>query len=74
MNFTEWLIKKKGLQPRSARDVESRIKRLRKLSEKFDTLKDDSLLKLIEKETDSPFVRSQLKRAANLYVEFGLIK
>lgn len=74
MNFTEWLIKKKGLQPRSARDVESRVKRLKKLSEKFDTLKDDSLLKLIEKETDSPFVRSQLKRATSLYVEFGLIK
>lgn len=72
MNFTEWLMKKKSLQPRSARDVESRIKRLKKLSTKFNTLKEDALIELIENETTSPFVRSQLKRAFNLYREFEL--
>lgn len=68
--FKEWLIKKKKLQVRSARDVESRTRRLKRMSERFHILEEEYLSKLIEKETDSTFVRSQLKRAAKLYSEF----
>lgn len=70
MDFTDWLIKKKNLNPRSAKDVKSRLNRISRCNEKFYSLGESSLKLLIENEAASPSVRSQLKRAINLYKEF----
>lgn len=70
MNFSDWLIKKKNLTPRSAKDVKSRLSRIARSNEKFYSLGEPLLKALIENLTTSSSVRSQLKRAVNLFKEF----
>lgn len=68
----EWLINEKNMSIRSAKDVRSRCGRVcRMLNIDFidsDTL--DELQNNYEFEESSMFIKSQLKRAVTLYVEF----
>ncbi len=70
--FKQWLQEEKNMSLRSATDVVSRCKRINKITEK-DNIDDNTIRFLLEMEsfdTMSPFVKSQLKRAVTLYMEF----
>lgn len=71
--FLNWLLKEKNLSPRAAKDVVSRCKRICNImnTENIDAstiAKLNSNAEFVEK---SMFVKSQLRRAVNLWVEFG---
>lgn len=71
--FLSWLIDNKKLTNRSSKDVVSRLKRILKLSNKHD-IKDVSYDTFIKSNVflqQSMYVKSQLKRAFILYLEFG---
>lgn len=70
--FIEWLSTEKALGARSAKDVVSRCGRVNRLlgteelgNNAIDLLKENSNF-----QNSSTFIRSQLKRAASLYIEF----
>lgn len=75
MDFTdllEWLIEKKKMSVRSAKDVISRCGRVRRMLH-TDSISGDTLENLQnndEFEESSMFIKSQLKRAVTLYNEF----
>ena len=71
-NFLEWLSAEKSMGARSAKDVVSRCSRVNRLLgievlglDAIDLLKEN-----VEFQNSSTFIRSQLKRAVSLYVEF----
>jgi len=70
--FKQWLQDEKNMSIRSAADVISRCKRINKMTEK-NSIDNDTVALLIEmtsyKEMSS-FIKSQLKRATTLYLEF----
>ena len=71
--FLSWLIDNKKLTDRSSKDVISRLKRILKLSNKLD-IKDVNYDTFINSNAflqQSMYVKSQLKRAFVLYLEFG---
>lgn len=70
--FIEWLSTEKALGARSAKDVVSRCGRVNRLlgteepgENAIDLLKENS-----DFQNSSTFIRSQLKRAVSLYIEF----
>lgn len=70
--FLEWLSAEKSMGARSAKDVVSRCGRVRRMlgveelgTDAIELLKENS-----EFQNSSTFIRSQLKRAASLYIEF----
>lgn len=70
--FIEWLSTEKSMGARSAKDVVSRCGRVNRLlgveelgENIIDLLKEND-----EFQNSSTFIRSQLKRAVSLYVEF----
>ena len=70
--FVEWLSTEKALGSRSSKDVVSRCGRVNRLlgtaelgENAIDLLKENG-----EFQNSSTFIRSQLKRAVSLYVEF----
>ena len=72
VKFLEWLSTEKSMGVRSAKDVVSRCSRVNRLLEieelgvdAIDLLKEND-----EFQNSSTFIRSQLKRAVSLYVEF----
>lgn len=71
-SFIEWLTTEKSMTARSAKDVISRCSRVNRLLgvEEFDK----NVIALLKENNDflnsSTFIRSQLKRAVSLYVEF----
>lgn len=72
LSFKEWLIKEKNMSDRSARDVISRQKRIKKIlnTNSFDA---ESLGLLVENELFSQLsicIRSQLKRTIFLSIEY----
>ena len=70
--FYKWLQSDQNLKERSAKDVVSRCRRVSKMI-KSDCLEDNSMELLIENdsyENCSMYVKSQLKRALALYMEF----
>ena len=72
MSFEEWLIMEKTYSIKAARDVESRMKRVKSLIEKSEI----DLDAIKELETKGAFnvlsvsVKSQLRRAVRLYCEY----
>lgn len=71
--FKQWLQDEKNMSIRSATDVVSRCKRINRITEKED-INDKTISILIEMESYdnmSSFIKSQLKRAATLYLEFS---
>lgn len=71
--FKQWLQDEKNMSIRSATDVVSRCKRINRMTEKED-INDKTISILIEMESYdnmSSFIKSQLKRAATLYLEFS---
>lgn len=70
--FRQWLQDEKNMSSRSATDVVSRCRRINKMTEK-ENIDDNTVATLIEMEafdSMSMFIKSQLKRAAALYMEF----
>ena len=70
--FKKWLQDEKKMSVRSAKDVVSRCRRINKIT-KDDTIDDKTIEILIETDAFddmSTFIKSQLKRAATLYIEF----
>ncbi|MGN0369540.1 MAG: hypothetical protein ACI4EW_03240 [Butyrivibrio sp.] len=70
--FKQWLQNEKRMSIRSANDVISRCKRINRLTER-DVIDDDTVAILVEMELYdemSLYIKSQLKRAATLYMEF----
>ncbi len=72
VKFLEWLSSEKSMGARSAKDVVSRCSRVNRLLgieelgvDAIDLLKEND-----EFQNSSTFIRSQLKRAVSLYVEF----
>lgn len=71
--FKQWLQDEKNMSVRSATDVVSRCKRINRMTEKED-INDKTISILIEMDSFdnmSSFIKSQLKRAATLYLEFS---
>lgn len=72
MSFTEWLMKTKGYTAKSAHDVESRMKRVYALIGK-ETVNENTFAELTRRASFSALsvsVKSQLKRAVTLYLEY----
>ena len=72
VKFLEWLSTEKSMGTRSAKDVVSRCSRVSRLL-RIEELGVDTIDLLKENEefqNSSTFIRSQLKRAVSLYVEF----
>lgn len=72
----EWLMNDKKMSIRSAKDVISRCSRVYRMLN-IDSIDSDTLEKLQKNEefkTNSMFIKSQLKRAVALYLEFENIK
>ena len=70
--FRQWLQDEKNMSVRSAKDVVSRCKRINRMTEEED-IDEKTVSVLIEMEAYdnmSSFIKSQLKRAATLYLEF----
>lgn len=70
--FSEWLKNSKHFSERSVRDVVSRCKRVSKIVEQ-DDINNQTTELLIESESFnamSVYIKSQLKRAIALYLEF----
>ena len=75
--FRQWLVNDKSLKYRSAKDVISRVKRLIKMGLDEESIKSKNLENIYECNDFcdlSMTVKSQLKRAANLYFEYLNIK
>lgn len=71
--FKQWLQDEKNLSIRSASDVVSRCKRVNRITKK-DSIDDNTVTTLMSMDSYdgmSPSIKSQLKRAATLYVEFS---
>lgn len=72
VRFLEWLNAEKSMGARSAKDVVSRCGRVSRLLE-TDELGESAIILLKENnefQNSSTFIRSQLKRAVSLYIEF----
>ncbi len=71
-HFNEWLKSNKGMELRSARDVQSRIKRVQGLMQRNQI--DENTLTILEDNEGfrklSITVKSQLRRSVRLYLEF----
>lgn len=70
--FKQWLQDEKNMSIRSATDVVSRCKRVNRMTD-MDKIDDKTVEILVETESYadmSSFIKSQLKRAATLYMEF----
>ena len=72
VRFLEWLSTEKSMGTRSAKDVVSRCSRINRLlgTEELGVDTVDLLKENEEYQNSSTFIRSQLKRAVSLYVEF----
>ncbi|MCR5650896.1 MAG: hypothetical protein K6F86_06930 [Lachnospiraceae bacterium] len=73
MTFNEWLIETHEMSERSARDVISRCKRICKMLN-INEITDKTTDELIESEdykNSSMYIKSQLKRAATLWLDYG---
>jgi hypothetical protein len=71
--FNGWLIEKRKMSERSARDVISRCKRICKILN-VNEITDktiDELIKNDDYNNSSMYVKSQLKRAATLWLDYG---
>ena len=71
--FYEWLLTEKKMSKRSAKDVLSRCKRVCNLLS-IDEISEDSLTQLtlaVKFNDKSMFIKSQLKRAVSLWLEYG---
>lgn len=72
MDFREWLIKEKKYSERSSKDVLSRLRRVNTLANEdvIDNTTLDKLINLEEFKVLSVSIRSQLKRAIRLNMEY----
>lgn len=71
--FIEWLSTEKSMGVRSAKDVVSRCGRVCRLLG-IDGIEEDAVALLMDNDefcSKSTFIRSQLKRAVSLYIEFS---
>lgn len=71
LEFQKWLLEN-GMTERSSRDVVSRVKRVLTLTNqtKVNGYTLEKLIESNEYQKCSVFIRSQLKRSVNLYLEF----
>ena len=74
-DFLTWLLNEKKLSRRAAKDVVSRCKRICNILDikKIDSSTISELNSNAEFSEKSVFIKSQLRRAVNLWVEFGEI-
>ena len=74
--FVEWLSTEKRMGARSAKDVVSRCGRVNRLlsTEELEENAIDLLKENSDFQNSSTFIRSQLKRAVSLYIEFQTIE
>lgn len=75
VSFLEWLIREKQLSPRSSQDVTSRLKRVAKiLSINTSSISNETTMELGHSLVFSELsmtVKSQLRRAVKLYLEYS---
>ena len=74
VSFLEWLTTEKNMGPRSAKDVLSRCGRVSRMLniEEIEESTFSLLLESSDFQSSSMFVKSQLKRAVSLYLEFSI--
>lgn len=74
--FIEWLSTEKSMSARSAKDVLSRCGRVSRLLGVEEL--EEGVIKLLKENDEyqncSTFIRSQLKRAVSLYLEFQVVQ
>lgn len=74
-SFRDWLISRVGLNPRSASDVESRVRRASTLTDILPGAAEDEVLLYLGRSPEfcslSVSVRSQLRRAVRLFLEYS---
>lgn len=72
--FKNWLLNSKNFTERSAKDVISRYKRVCRILQTEEITKESlvKLSKIEEFDKNSTFIKSQLKRAISLYLEYSL--
>lgn len=70
--FLIWLETERKMNTRSARDVVSRLKRVAGMldSNDFDSMSVSKLNEIAEFNKCSMFIKSQLRRSVNLYLEY----
>ena len=71
--FCDWLVEKKGMSQRSAKDVVSRLRRVSLILNKKEgkTISIDELNSATAFQECSMFIKSQLRRAVTLFTEFS---
>ena len=73
-NFPAWLEANLKISTKGARDIVSRLRRVRSLVPEIDNLSLEDALEKLEKNSDfqsiSYTIKSQLRRALKLYTEF----
>lgn len=74
--FKNWLLNSKNFTERSAKDVISRYKRVCRILQTEEITKESlvKLSKIEEFDKNSTFIKSQLKRAISLYLEYSLFE
>lgn len=74
VRFLEWLTTEKNMGTRSAKDVLSRCGRVNRMLniEEIEESTFSLLLESSDFQSSSMFVKSQLKRAVSLYLEFSV--
>ncbi|MGE9876436.1 hypothetical protein ACQQ9V_11000 [Hornefia butyriciproducens] len=73
ITFNGWLIETHEMSERSARDVISRCRRICKMLN-TNEITDNTISELLNNDefnSSSMFVKSQLKRAASLWLDYG---
>lgn len=71
--FKHWLLTENAMQPRSAKDVVSRFRRLMRMGLTEKDIKSEKIKDLYRSDDFSNLsmsVKSQLKRSANLYIKY----
>lgn len=74
VRFLEWLTTEKSMGTRSAKDVLSRCGRVNRMLN-IEEIEESTFSLLLESsafQSSSMFVKSQLKRAVSLYLEFSV--
>lgn len=74
VRFLDWLTTEKNMRTRSAKDVLSRCGRVSRMLniEEIEESTFSLLLESSDFQSSSMFVKSQLKRAVSLYLEFSI--
>lgn len=71
VEFKKWLIEQKGFHKKTASDIASRVRRVNKIFNQENLISDIKKFEVeINRLDSSVYIKSQLKRAYYLYIEY----